>query len=798
MTTENLKQIGELLRNVDSPGTFACRRTAPPDDLLLEVRGVGRLRFPISRAQAERLCRIARPARYGRGEQTLLDRTVRNTWEIPKSRVKIDRRRWNRTLLPILEALRTDLGLPDTSRLKAELHAMLVYAPGQFFLPHQDSEKTEDMIGTLVVTLPASFRGGAIRVQHQGEKVVYRGSSRRLSFVAFYADCTHEVRPVKEGYRIVLTYNLIRDPKETATEVRAAELEPAISEALATCLREHFETPLPSRSFATRKDESRKPPNRLVYLLDHQYTEGGFGWHRLKGNDAARAAALRVAAERCGCELVLALADVHETWNCMEPGWDEPWQRRHRHWERDEDDDWYEDDPPAVGPDTYELVDLVDWGITLSRWVDPSGKKATSVVTHVNDEEVCSSTPSSELEPYASEYEGYMGNYGNTMDRWYRRAAVVLWPRERAFVVRAEASPAWALKTLSQRIQTGEPADARDMAMSMLPFWGTVAPGEQRRGFFDNTLRVAEGLDDPSLATALLQPFGVEDLTPGRARAFVALTKRYGDDWVRQRLEEWSAHRYRRRHLERRDRLKWFTSLPRLCKAMRVADDTAGAQAARRLLQDRWKDLKKTIEESRDYKTPSLRNQALLAFAEPILRILESTAVIESADLLDEAVTFLCADENDLLLPCLVKMLRIADKAVAPAMQASMALDSFQRHCVNLLEAKIELPARAEDDWSIVLPEGCRCKLCGTLASFLADSSKARFEWPLAKDGRRHIHGRLDADELPVQHETRRSGRPFTLVLRKTKELFDRDARERLSWKSDLDWLTKRARFRNS
>ena len=47
MTTENLKQIGELLSKVGSPGTFACRRTAPADDLLLEVRGVGRLRFPV-------------------------------------------------------------------------------------------------------------------------------------------------------------------------------------------------------------------------------------------------------------------------------------------------------------------------------------------------------------------------------------------------------------------------------------------------------------------------------------------------------------------------------------------------------------------------------------------------------------------------------------------------------------------------------------------------------------------------------------------------------------------------------
>jgi predicted 2-oxoglutarate/Fe(II)-dependent dioxygenase YbiX len=126
--------------------------------------------------------------------------------------VKIDRRRWNRTLLPVLEELRADLGLADGCRLKAELHSFLIYGPGQFFLPHQDSEKADAM----VVTLPASFKGGALVVEHQGEKVVDRGSRRQLSFVAFYADCRHEVQTVKEGYRLALTYNLILEGSKTA------------------------------------------------------------------------------------------------------------------------------------------------------------------------------------------------------------------------------------------------------------------------------------------------------------------------------------------------------------------------------------------------------------------------------------------------------------------------------------------------------------------------------------------------------------------------------------------------------
>ena len=46
---------------------------------------------------------------------------------------------------------------------------MLVYAPGQFFVEHQDSERDDAMIASLVVSLPSSFTGGALEVRHGGE-----------------------------------------------------------------------------------------------------------------------------------------------------------------------------------------------------------------------------------------------------------------------------------------------------------------------------------------------------------------------------------------------------------------------------------------------------------------------------------------------------------------------------------------------------------------------------------------------------------------------------------------------------
>jgi hypothetical protein len=48
----------------------------------------------------------------------------------------------------------------------------------------------------------------------------------------------------------------------------------------------------------------------------------------------------------------------------------------------------------------------------------------------VHGDEAYASTPASDLRPYSSQYEGYMGNEGNTLDRWYHRAAVAVWPRD--------------------------------------------------------------------------------------------------------------------------------------------------------------------------------------------------------------------------------------------------------------------------------------------------------------------------------------------------------------------------------
>lgn len=77
----------------------------------------------------------------------------------------------------------------------------------------------------------------------------------------------------------------------------------------------------------------------------------------------------------------------------------------------------------------------------------------------------------------------------------------------------------------------------------------------------------------------------------------------------------------------------------------------------------------------------------------------------------------------------------------------------------------------------------------GGLAAFLSRADERRLEWPLAKPKRKHVHRRIDGAELPVRHETRRTGRPYTLVLTKTDAIFEREASERQAMAADLAWL---------
>ena len=761
MSDTLLSRLAELLSATTDGGAFSAGMTASVDDLRLEVLGVGPIELPVSAEQASQLSEVSRPARHGKGTRTVLDRRVRDTWEVPRRLVKIDEPRFERTLAPALEHLGGELGLQPADRLRAELHSMLVYSPGQFFVEHQDSEKSDEMVGTLVVGLPSSFQGGALQVRHRGELSSYRGSRKSLSLVAFYSDCRHEAKPVTAGYRVVLTYNLLL---ERGTEAAAAEPDPQLMTALADCVDEHF--------------SSASDPIRLVYLLDHEYTRSGLDGARLKGGDAAQFRLLAAAAERAGCDATLGLVDIHETWSAYE-------RERSGRWSRYED--W--DDPGRgssgpVDPSTeFELEDLIDSEITLDSWIDPHEGRLKPVGLPLDDTEVGESTGVDELQPYAAEYEGYMGNWGNTLDRWYHRGAVVVWPRALSFAILAEADPEFALDELIAVARKAGAAAARESAAALEPFWRAVAAKVGTKRLLGKALRAARLLDDPDAATLLLEPFRVELLGRSHARPLAALAGHYGEAWLEALVSGWSARRRSYYGGGSSGSEVWIGELAELCQSLAGAGPP-GPLAGRILVGDSWAWVRGRIDAGLQVSQPSRRQEALSALGAPLAAVIEAAALVDVTATGEEARDLLCGD--DALVDCAVATLRAAP---APSRGTGVFAEVADRSAAAL-RSRLARPARDAGDWSIALPPGCNCELCDELGGFLADAGLTTHEWPLAQRGRQHVHQRIDAAELPVRHQTRRAGRPYTLVLTKTAALFKDELRQRDRDQRDLAWIT--------
>jgi hypothetical protein len=89
MLTAARDRLARTLRG-DAQTAFSVELTARTDDLSLEVEGFGPVKFPVTPAKARKLAGLGQPARFGRGEETLTDPDVRDTWEIPKYLVRAD------------------------------------------------------------------------------------------------------------------------------------------------------------------------------------------------------------------------------------------------------------------------------------------------------------------------------------------------------------------------------------------------------------------------------------------------------------------------------------------------------------------------------------------------------------------------------------------------------------------------------------------------------------------------------------------------------------------------------------
>lgn len=169
-TSELRQSLQTSVESVEGNGSFASQARFDEVNPGLEVEGLGRFGMPLSEPEIRRLMLSSHQAPFGKGEETIVDTSVRKTWEIDATKIRLCNPSWPAARQRILEHACRELGIPDgTEHVEAQLYKLLIYEPGAMFKPHKDTEKAPRMFGTLVVTLPSEHEGGDLHLTFGGK-----------------------------------------------------------------------------------------------------------------------------------------------------------------------------------------------------------------------------------------------------------------------------------------------------------------------------------------------------------------------------------------------------------------------------------------------------------------------------------------------------------------------------------------------------------------------------------------------------------------------------------------------------
>ena len=241
-----IEKLRLALHGVFSP--FSCGGTFAPDrPVSLVFKDRTRIEVVLAENVHQQtgvlkpLLEHCKPAPFGAGKKTRYDRTVRDAVQLKAENGGFAVENFDPESAGVLKEIQRELVPYDPNPITAELYTVNVYMDGGHFAPHKDTPRGSDMFGTLVVCLPSRFGSGALVLTHRGaatrcdwaEAVRRQNNPTQLHWAAFFGDVDHQIKRVRSGARVTLTYLLRRgsDGAVQSRDVAGEEHAPRIQEA---------------------------------------------------------------------------------------------------------------------------------------------------------------------------------------------------------------------------------------------------------------------------------------------------------------------------------------------------------------------------------------------------------------------------------------------------------------------------------------------------------------------------------------------------------------------------------------
>jgi hypothetical protein len=319
-----LEDLRHAVHGVHAP--FTCGGTFVPEQpVTLCFRD--NTQIPVLRARnafeqdrlLEPLVKRCTAAAFGAGRKTRYDRTVRDALQLKAEGGAFSVLHFDPAAAGILEQIRRELVPHVPDALSAELYNLNVYGRGGHFVPHKDTPRGSDMLGTLVVCLPSQFSNGAFVVKHHGVFQTYdwgdaisdQAEPTRIHWAALFGDVDHQIERVWSGLRVTLTYLIRRGANIGRSAVPGRE-------ALNTLVRQKLRALLDDRRFLAKGGTIAFPCSHL-YHQDARFQRKQRPISRqtvpsLKGRDhVVAAAAMAEGLEVTLCPYMIETC-ADETW----------------------------------------------------------------------------------------------------------------------------------------------------------------------------------------------------------------------------------------------------------------------------------------------------------------------------------------------------------------------------------------------------------------------------------------------------------------------------------------------------
>ena len=767
---EELEPLEQVLAGVKRTGDFFVHGALELPMPKVEIDGVGGLSFPVPPAQIAALIGHATRAPYGRGEATILDESVRKVWQVTPDRVRISGKSWTANFAAILEQVSRGLGCEGLA-VSAELYKLLVYDTGGFFLAHRDTEKAAGMFGTLIVALPSAHRGGELVIRHAGREVtvdVSRAEVSEVSYAAFYADCEHEVRPITEGNRVCLVYNLLhtRDARSVAKgqpdSLRAPDYEKQIAAAAA---------------LLTASLGEPEAPAKIAWLLEHQYSPEGLAFRALKSADAARVQVLAQAAERAGCAVHLGIVHIEES-GAAEPEYS---GYRSRGWGRDSDGE--EDDEEDSSSDPFQVIEVFDAHRFISQWRDPQDRPVDFGEIPIADGELLPAGALAGEKPDEQRLLEASGNEGATFERSYHRAALVLWRRERYAEVLLQAGVAAVLPYLKERLagisshdaSPAARAEVTALARRVVQTW-LATPHQAGYGRLrtparrEEMLRQLQELGDAALLGEFIAGVVTRDYDGTENAALAASARLLGAEATGRLFSDLLLG-----HL-RKHPGPCIGLLRKLVTKRADAAKQEWLPALRRVAGAAVSELGAIEKPPKGHAWPGHPvPEAPPPMAAPLVaQLLDVLADLDAPALRVAAVGKFTAR------PAVFDPVTVLVPALELLGERDAAATELWEHCAAFMLARSGRAPEAPRDWRLDVKVSCPCAECRELQQFALDLDAQTHRFRVRAERRSHLETQIFQHGLDMKCVTDRKGSPQTLVCTKDRRSYQRRCEEYL------------------